>query len=282
MTLTLRKATRRSVKIKVALQGPAGAGKTKSALRLAYGITNDYSKIAVIDTENRSSELYSDMGEFQVISLEAPFSPERYIQAIDLILAQAPEVEVIVIDSSSPEWSGKGGILEISNSMTGNSFTNWSKITPRHQAFMDKMLNTDKHFISTVRTKQDYVLVEKNGKQVPEKVGLAAVQREGMDYEYSLVFDIDIKHKATASKDRTGLFMDQPEFTITEETGEKLLKWANTGVDEIQQGIAALNAAQTHDDVKAAYNKAYTSNPAYKAALDAAVARVKEPATDPA
>jgi hypothetical protein len=282
MTLTLRKATRRSVKIKVALQGPAGAGKTKSALRLAYGITNDYSKIAVIDTENRSSELYSDMGEFQVISLEAPFSPERYIQAIDLILAQAPEVEVIVIDSSSPEWSGKGGILEISNSMTGNSFTNWSKITPRHQAFMDKMLNTDKHFISTVRTKQDYVLVEKNGKQVPEKVGLAAVQREGMDYEYSLVFDIDIKHKATASKDRTGLFMDQPEFTITEETGEKLLKWANTGVDEIQQGIAALNAAQTQDDVKAAYNKAYTSNPAYKAALDAAVARVKEPATDPA
>ena len=279
MTLQLRKATRRSVKIKVGLQGPAGAGKTKSALRIAYGITGDYAKIAVVDTENRSSELYSDMGEFLVISLDAPFTPERYIQAIDLILKEAPEVEVIILDSVSAEWSGKGGILEISNSMTGNSFTNWAKITPRHQAFVDKMLNTDRHFIATVRSKQEYVLMEKNGKQIPEKVGMAAVQREGMDYEYSLVFDIDIKHKATASKDRTGLFMDQPEATLTEETGQRLREWANTGTDEVAEGIAALRAADSLDSVMDVWNTnpLLHSNSDFKAAASAARKRVETP-----
>ena len=275
--MLLRKATRRAVKIKVALQGPAGSGKTKSALRLAYGLCGDYAKVAVIDTENRSSELYADMGEYLAISLEAPFSPERFIEAIDAILAQAPEVEVIIIDSTTSEWQGKGGILDINNAMTGNSFTNWAKTTPRHQLFVDKILNTDRHFISTVRTKQDYVLVEKNGKQVPEKVGLAAVQREGMDYEYSLVFDIDIKHKATASKDRTGLFMDKPEFLIDEATGKALRTWAEMGIDEVQAAITALATVSDMPGVMELWkgNAALHGNEAFKSAASAARMRVE-------
>lgn len=280
--MQLRKATRRAVKIKVGLQGPAGAGKTKSALRIAYGITGDYAKIAVVDTENRSSELYSDMGEFLVISLDAPFTPERYIQAIDLILREAPDVEVIILDSVSAEWSGKGGILEISNSMTGNSFTNWAKITPRHQAFVDKMLNTDRHFIATVRSKQEYVLMEKNGKQIPEKVGMAAVQREGMDYEYSLVFDIDIKHKATASKDRTGLFMDQPEATLTEETGKQLREWADSGADPLAEAVKIMSEAADMDTLKAIFTQLkdqYGNAPSFVAAKDARKAELETSVT---
>src|SRR5213075_24314 len=108
----------------------------------------------------------------------------------------------------SHEWEGIGGILETHGNMMGNSYTNWSKLTPRHNSFVQHILQSPAHVIGTIRAKQDYVLSEKNGKQVPEKVGLKGVTRDGMDYEFTLVFDIDIKHNASASKDRTGLFMD--------------------------------------------------------------------------
>lgn len=83
------------------------------------------------------------------------------------------------------------------------------------------------HIICTMRTKQDYVLNEKNGKMVPEKVGLKAMQRDGMDYEFTVVLDIDLKHHVQASKDRTGLFMGRPEFTITPKVGQAILNWCN-------------------------------------------------------
>lgn len=224
----LRKATRKQVKLKIGLAGPAGSGKTMSALKMAYGMTGDWSKIGVLDTENRSSELYSDLGEFNVISFEPPFSPERYIEAINMLIADT-EIEVIIIDSMSHEWEGKGGVLEIHNNMTGNSFTNWGKLTPRHNRFIDSIVQADKHIICTMRAKSDYVMTEKNGKQVPEKVGLKAITREGVDYEFTLCFDLDIKHYANASKDRTSLFIDKPESILSEEAGRKLLEWANSG-----------------------------------------------------
>jgi len=252
--MQLRKATRQQVKLRVALSGPSGSGKTMSALLMAYGLTGDWSKIAVIDSENRSSELYSHLGEFNVLSLDAPYTPERYIKAIE-VCENEPSIEVVIIDSMTHEWDGKGGLLEIKDTMSGNSFTNWAKLTPRHNAFIDKMLYSSKHILATLRAKSDYVLVEKNGKQVPEKVGLKAITREGVEYEFTVYFDMDIKHNATASKDRTSLFMGQPEFQITPATGQMLKEWAESGKDQKQMLLEEIEACTDKTCTKAVYAK---------------------------
>lgn len=237
--MELRQATRKQAKIKMALQGPSGSGKTYSALLLAFGITGDWNKIAIIDTENHSADLYAHLGNYNVLPLSKPFSPERYVEAIDI--CEKAGMDVIILDSITHEWDGSGGVLDIHQAMMGNSFTNWSKVTPRHNAFVQRFLQSGCHIIATIRTKQDYVLSEKNGKMVPEKVGLKGVTREGMDFEFTLVFDLDIKHMASASKDRTGLFMDKPETTITSEVGQRILQWCTTGksiqdiIDEISK-----------------------------------------------
>ena len=167
--------------------GCSGGGKTMSALLIAFGITQDWNKIAVIDSENQSSHLYAHLGSYKVLNLEPPFTPERYIQAIEV--CEKAGIEVIILDSISHEWDGRGGILDIHSNMAGTSFINWSKLTPRHNSFVEKMLQSNCHIIATIRSKQDYVLNEKNGKQIPEKVGLKGVTREGMDYEFTLVLD---------------------------------------------------------------------------------------------
>ncbi len=226
--MELRKATRKQAKIKLALQGTAGSGKTMSALLLASGIT-DYSKIAVIDTENHSADLYAHLGDYSVLQLSQPFTPERYITAIKT--CEDAGMEVIIIDSVSHEWEGQGGILNIHGNMAGNSFTNWNKVTPRHNAFVQKILQSNSHIICTIRTKTDYAVIEKNGKYVPEKLGMKGITRDGMDYEFTIVFDLDIKHLARATKDRTGLFMDKPEEVISLNYGKKILDWCNSGVD---------------------------------------------------
>lgn len=218
--MQLHQAQRQNVKIKMGLQSPSGGGKSYSALLLAYGITNDWSKIAIIDTENHSSELYSHLGAYNVLNIEAPFSPERYEQAINICLNA--QMEVIIIDSISHEWDY---IVEEHGKLAGNSYTNWAKFTPRHQQFINTILQANIHIICTIRTKQDYVLQEKNGKQIPEKVGLKPIQRDGIDYEFTLVFDIDIKHNATVSKDRTGLFVNKPDMMLSSEIGQQIVNW---------------------------------------------------------
>jgi len=225
--MELRIAERRQAKIKLGLQGPSGSGKTYSALLLAYGLCNDWSKVAVIDTENHSADLYAHLGPYNVLNISEPFTPENYIKAIEA--CEKAGMQVIIIDSISQEWEGSGGIIETHSKMTGNSFTNWNFITPRHNAFVQKILQSQCHILSTIRCKQDYVLSEKNGKYVPEKVGLKGVTRDGMDYEFTLVFDLDIKHQAKASKDRTGLFMDGLPLVIKPETGKKILDWCLMG-----------------------------------------------------
>ncbi len=170
--MQLRKSNRSQAKIRIALQGASGSGKTYSSLLLAYGLCQNWNKIAVIDTENQSADLYSHLGQYNVLTLLPPFSPERYMEAI--ATCEVSGMEVIILDSLSHEWEGEGGILDIHGSMAGNSFTNWAKITPRHNALVQKILHSGAHVIATVRSKQDYVITEKNGKQVPEKVGLKA------------------------------------------------------------------------------------------------------------
>ena len=223
--MQLRQSERRQAKIKIGLQGCAGSGKTYSSLLLAKGLTNgDFSKVAIIDTENGSADLYAHLGNYNVLSLAPPFTPENYIKAIEV--CEKAGIEVIIIDSISHEWDE---LLDFHSKLAGNSFTNWAKVTPRQRAFVDKILQTNAHIIATMRTKQDYVLNQKDGKFIPEKVGLKSVQRDGLDYEFTLVFDVDIKHFAVSSKDRTGLFMGKPEFTISENTGREILEWCNSG-----------------------------------------------------
>jgi len=254
MIMEIRIAERKKAKIKLGLQGPSGSGKTYSALLIAFGLCNDWSKIVLIDTENHSADLYAHLGNYRVLDLNKPFTPENYIQAIETCEKQ-PGVEVIIIDSISQEWEGSGGIIETHGNMMGNSFTNWNKVTPRHNSFVQKILQSNCHIIATVRSKQDYVLSEKNGKMVPEKVGLKGVTREGMDYEFTIMLDLDIKHYATASKDRTGLFMDKPELIIKESTGRRILEWCNLGVsiDSIKKEIDSAKDVQTLRDILLKY-----------------------------
>jgi hypothetical protein len=250
MAFQIRKASRKKVKMKMAFEGPAGSGKTTSALLTAKGLCGDLEKVVVIDTENRSSELYAHLGGFSVIEMVPPFTPERFIEAIKA--SEKAGFEVIIIDSASAEWVGKGGILDIHGAMTGNSFTNWSKLTPRHQTFIDAILQSESHIICNLRTKTDYVLVERNGKQVPEKVGMKAETRENLDYEMTIVFSLDIKNNANASKDRTNLFYNKPSFIPSEKTGEFIAEWCESGVsldDEVKDAKAKLEMCDTIDDL---------------------------------
>ncbi|MCM8569544.1 ATP-binding protein [Gramella jeungdoensis] len=224
--MKLRQSKRSRAKIKMALQGPSGSGKTYSALLLAHGlIGGDFSKVAVIDTENNSSDLYAHLGNYKVLSLQPPFSPERYRKAIGI--CESEGMEVIIIDSITHCWEF---LLEYHSSLPGNSFANWNKVTPRQKEFTNAILQSSCHIISTIRTKQDYVLNQRDGKYVPEKVGLKAIQRDGMDYEFTLVFDINIKHQVIASKDRTGLFIDKPEFKINSSIGRQIKRWCENSL----------------------------------------------------
>ncbi len=239
----------------MALQGSSGSGKTYSSLLLAQGITNkDFSKIAIIDTENGSADLYAHLGDYNVLALQPPYTPEKYIEAIEL--CEKEGMEVIIIDSISHAWDE---LLDFHSKLAGNSFTNWAKVTPRQKAFTDKILQCKAHVIATMRTKQDYVLNQKDGKYVPEKVGLKAVQRDGLDYEFTLVFDIDIKHFAVSSKDRTGLFMGRPEFIINSGTGRRILEWCNSGVnDEViseNDVLGKISTCQTINELTKLYQQ---------------------------
>lgn len=151
--MEIRRSERKKAKIKLALQGSAGSGKTYSSLLIAKGLVRgDFTKTAIIDTENRSADLYAHLVDYNVVSLEPPYSPERYIEAIEL--CEKAGMKVIIIDSISHCWDF---LLDVHSNMLGNSFTNWGKVTPRQNAFVNKMLRSNSHIISTMRVKQDYV-----------------------------------------------------------------------------------------------------------------------------
>lgn len=231
--MQIRKAERAQSKLRIGLSGPSGSGKTYSALLLARGMVKSWEKILLIDTENGSGELYSHLGPYNVIVLEAPFTPERYSEAITA--AETAGMEAIVIDSASHEWDGKGGCLESNERLgqtkfKGNSWAAWSETTPRHQKFIEAITQSKCHVITTARSKTDTIQTE--DKKI-KKVGLKDIQREGFEYELTANFNIDRdKHLAIASKDRTGLFIDRDPFIINEKIGQEFLKWTESGVDK--------------------------------------------------
>lgn len=230
--MNLRKATRKKAKIRLGLSAVSGAGKTYSAILIAKGLCADLSKVAVIDTENGSADLYAHLGEYNVLPLTAPFTPERYIEAIRA--CEKAGMEVIIIDSISHEWDGKGGCLEIVESL-GGKYQDWAKVTPRHQAFLEAILHSPSHIITTVRRKQDYEMIKDgSGKVKVEKAGLKEVTREGFEYELTINLEMDTYHNATASKDRTNLFMGKPAFVPSEKTGEIIAQWCEQGEEDFE------------------------------------------------
>jgi hypothetical protein len=227
--IQLKKATRQQVKLRLNISAPSGAGKTFSALRMAFGLCGDWNKIAVIDTENGSASLYSHLGPFNVIDLTPPFQPEKYTAAIEACVAAG--MEVIIIDSSSHEWNcllEENETLAVA-SFRGNTWSAWSKTTPRHDKFVSSVLHANAHIITCTRSKMETVMGE--GKKV-HKVGMKDVQREGWEYELTVSLNLDRDtHLATPSKDRTNLFEGRQPFLITEETGEAIKKWCEQGLE---------------------------------------------------
>jgi hypothetical protein len=235
-----RKAERRQAKLRLAITGPSGSGKTWGALEVARGLTADHlEKVALIDTEHGSGELYAHKGDYSVLDFRPPYDPKRYITAIKA--AEEEGFEVIIIDSLSHAWSGEGGLLDYVDrvakaSRSGNTFNAWREGTPVQNALINAILESDCHVICTLRSKVEYV-VEANaqGKQQPRKIGLAPEQRKDMDYEFTVVFDLAREgHMATASKDRTGIF-DEFIGTLNMQTGEQLLGWLTDGSPEPPQ-----------------------------------------------
>jgi DNA polymerase III delta prime subunit len=232
MSVIIKKAERKQVKLRLALMGPSGSGKTYSALALAKGLGK---KILVIDTENHSASMYADQFNFDLIDLQPPYTIEKYLEAMKAGVDN--KYDVIIIDSITHAWAGEGGLLDQKSTLDrlnprSNQFTNWGAITSAHEKFKAYLLYANSHLISTMRSKQEYVIEEevRNGKtiKVPRKLGMAPIQREGMEYEFGVVLDLNVEHYANVTKTRIS-FLDGKSFIPSEEIGKQLLEWVNTG-----------------------------------------------------
>ncbi|MCG9949141.1 ATP-binding protein [Providencia rettgeri] len=257
------KALRKKAKLRLALTGPSGSGKTYGALEIAKGLGG---KTALIDTEKGSASLYSDRFNFDVLELDPPFTPERFIEAIGA--AQEAGYDNLIIDSITHEWSGSGGCLELLDGLAkakyrGNTWSAWSEITPRHNAFLDAILRSDLHIIATMRSKTETAQVDKgNGKKGVDKLGMKSEQRDGVEYEFTTVLDLNHEtHTAMASKDRTGLFSNAEVTQLNELTGKKLMDWLNDGRTKAEVDLSHFTdiamETQDMDVLKNAFGEAY-------------------------
>ncbi|EEO27472.1 ATP-binding protein [Oxalobacter paraformigenes] len=235
MNLQIRKAVRKKAKLRLGMAGPSGSGKTYSALLLAFGLGG---KVGMIDTEHGSGDLYADLGDYDIINIDAPYTVKKYRDAIKAF--EDAGYDVIIIDSLSHAWAGEGGLLDKQGKIADsgkpgmNSYAAWRTVTPEHNGLVEAMLTSPCHIIATMRSKQEYVQDKNdNGKTVIKKVGMSPVQRDGMEYEFTVMFDIDTQHVASTSKDRTRLF-DGQYFTITREQGTQLLEWLEEGEETLQ------------------------------------------------
>jgi hypothetical protein len=250
------KATKAQAKARIALAGPSGAGKTMWALELATALKGD-GEIAFIDTERSSASLYADKFDFQTMSMSPPYDPNRLIQALNN--AEDAGFSVIVIDSLTHFWSGKGGVLDIVNQATSkgkNSYTAWAEGTPIHQAMIDALLAFNGHVIVTMRSKTEYSMDKTaNGKTEITKLGMAPQQRDGIEYEFTLFLDVDLQHRVTVSKSRCAPLADRTfatydgaelmtEFTNWLDAGDALID--RNQKDALDGKIRSLSDAGRH------------------------------------
>lgn len=235
--VTLENVTRKKSKARIAMTGPSGAGKTLSALYLGFGITGNWSKIALIDTEHERGRFYADRsdlgtGTFLYCSLTPLYSPERYIEHVQAAAKAVGPDGVVIVDSFSHAWNNEGGVLEIKDQIAAqggkNSYTAWNEAGKFQNSIVNTILAVDCHTIVTLRAKMAYAMEEDDrGKMKPVKIGLAPVQRDDVEYEFDIVFQISRDHVATASKDTT--FLDNYGAIITPELGKQLHNWLDNG-----------------------------------------------------
>lgn len=258
-------------KLRLALTGVSGSGKTLGALYIAFGITGDWSKIALIDTEHERARLYANRtdlntGKFKYCPMEPPYSAEKYkslvLEASQIVGADG----VVIVDSFSHAWNNEGGVLDTKDKIASrqgmNSYTAWNEAGKLQNNLVNTILAVDSHTIVTMRSKMDYVMQENDkGRQTPVKVGLAPVQRDDTEYEFDIVLDIARNHIATASKDVT--FLDNFGEVISVELGQKLRTWLDDGANP--EDFKHLTATQLNDIFVSAGKDKDLSVEAYKA-----------------
>jgi hypothetical protein len=235
-----QKAIRAKAYIKLGVMGVAGSGKTYSSLLLARGLVGEKGRIAVIDTENNSSTLYGHLTDFDQCEIapraNGAFHHQDFIDAIRA--AEAEGYDCIIVDSFSHLWQAILAEKEKldKESKTGNSFTNWAVATKDFNASVQSLLQCKMHVIACMRSKTEYVVeTNEKGRSAPRKVGLAPVMRDGIEYEFTTVFDLNLDNTVSISKDRTGLFVRDSGFVITKETGRKIYEWIDGGADVIDR-----------------------------------------------
>ena len=219
-----RPAVKQEAKLRLAIAGPSGSGKTYTALAVGTALGD---RVAVVDTEHGSASKYADIFDFDVVNFTAPFHPNRFIEAIHN--AEDAGYDVVILDSVSHAWNGAGGLLEIVDTAAkkykGNTYMAWSEGTPLQNRLVEAIVGSTIHIIATMRSKQDYVLIERNGKQIPQKVGMAPIQRDGFEYEFDLFLEKDIENNAIVSKTRcpelAGAVITRPGSDLA----LKLLEW---------------------------------------------------------
>lgn len=232
--------TREKSKLRLALAGPSGSGKTLSALLLAFGITGDWGKIALIDTEHGRAKFYANRSDFETGAflyqeMTAPYSPDKYKSMVLEGASAVGSDGVVIIDSFSHAWDNEGGVLDIKSSIertqsNKNGFSAWDEAGKIQNSLVNTILSVNCHTIITMRTKMAYAMeVNEKGKTVPVKIGLAPVQRENTEYEFDIVLNIARNHVASASKDTT--FLDSWSGIITSDLGTQLKNWLDKGVE---------------------------------------------------
>lgn len=235
MAFVVKKAKREKIFTKIALIGPSGGGKSYSSLRLATGMADEIKKetgeeapILMINTEQSRGQYYADEFDYDIIDMDAPHNPERYVEAIDFAVANG--YKILIIDSSSHEWESEGGCLDLQR-QAGGTYQAWAKISPRHQRFVDAIANSPIHIIATMRGKDMYEMTQDDkGKKTVQKLGVGAKQRDNFEYEFTVTFLLDQKTNiAEQQKDNTHLFTGRSGVLLSEEHGRKIIQWANSG-----------------------------------------------------
>lgn len=227
-----KQATKTQSRARITIAGPSGSGKTLTGLFIAQGIAGEEGRIAVVDTENGSASKYSDLVDFDVLELEPPYHPKQYIKAIDAAVEEG--YSVLVVDSLSHVWKGEGGFLAIVDKVTkrsksGNSFRAWGDVDPVWHEFIESIVRCRTHLIATMRSKTEYVVETQGGKAVPRKVGMAPVMRDGAEYEFDIVAEMDLDHNLIVSKTR---MMELDGEVINKpgpEFGERIRAWLSEG-----------------------------------------------------
>lgn len=266
MAFKVQKAVREKIFVKIALMGASGAGKSYSALKLATGMTDELEKInkkeariLLANTEDSRGRYYADEFEYDIVDIEPPHNPEKYVELINFAVDEG--YDVLIIDSTSHEWEGQGGCLELQQKAGGN-YQAWAKVTPRHNAFIEAIASSPIHIIATMRGKDQYVMEsdDKNKTQV-KKLGVGAKQRDGFEYEFSCTFLIDQKtHMAETQKDNSHLFESSIGTLLTEDHGRKIIQWANSGegyTPKVKKPAATTNPKDIVDKISAVAKDAF-------------------------